>query len=127
MRRLAACFVLLGLLFAAPAADAAGLSVKRARSAAYKLTYKVGVADGASYALAGHCKRKSARRVDCWGALIYSDDSAAAQRIKVVKGRRVRATRYGKIHTGSLREGGGRSGANDQWAVCTSGGFCVGS
>ena len=126
MRRLAACLAILGLLAGVPTADAA-LSVKRARSAAYKLTYKVGVADGAAYALAGHCKRRSANRVDCWGALIYSDDTAAAQRIRVTKGRRVRARRYGRVYSGSLSEGGGRSGANDQWAVCTSGGFCVGS
>ena len=127
MRRLAVCLTLLGLLLAAPAAEAAGLSIKRARSAAFKLTYKVGVAEDAAYALAGHCKRKSARRVDCWGALIYSDRSAAAQRIKIVKGRKVSAKRYGRIYTGSLSEGGGSSGANDQWAVCTPGGFCVGS
>ena len=128
MRRLTGCLLVLGLLFGASTAEAGGLSIKRARTAAYKLTQKVGVANGASYALAGYCRRKSARRVDCWGALIDSDGSAAAQRIRVTKGRKVRATRYGRVYTGTLTDsGGGRGGANDEWAVCTSGGFCVGS
>ena len=127
MRRLTDSLLVLGLIFGVPAADAGGLSIKRARSAAYKLTYKVGVQDGASYALAGYCTRKSTRRVHCWGAIVDSDGSASAQRIKVVKGRKVRATRYGRVYNGTVTDSGGGGGANDEWSVCTSGGFCVGS
>ena len=103
------------------------MSVKRARTAAYKLTRKAGERVGASYALAGYCKRKSRRRVNCWGAVIYSDGSAEAQRIKVVKGRKVRTKAYGRVLSGNLTEGGGGGGASDEWAVCSPGGFCVGS
>ena len=127
MRRLALCVLVLAFFTAASTAEAAGLSVKRARSAAYALTKRVGTAEGASYAAAGYCKRRSARHVNCWGAIVFSDGTAAAQRIKVVKRRRVKAARYGRVYTGTVTDSGGGGGANDEWAVCTSGGFCVGS
>jgi hypothetical protein len=130
VRRLVACLLALGLLLGTAAADAnaASLSVKRARTAAYKLTRKIGAREGASYALAGYCKRKSSRRVNCWGAIIFGDGSAVAQRIKVVRRRKVRASVYGRVLSGNLTDdGGGGGGANEEWAVCTPSGQCVGS
>ena len=129
MRRFVACFLAFGLLFAVFTVEAqAALSIKRARLAAYNLAKKVGEQDGASYVFAGYCKRKTANRVNCWGALIYDDGTAAAQRISVVKGERVKARRFGGVVSGSLTEGGDSGGgANDEWAVCSPNGFCVGS
>ena len=131
MRRLVACSLTLGLLLGIIGLEAQAaerLSIKRAESAAYNLTRKVGEQEGAGYALAGYCKRKSATKVNCWGALVHDDGTAAAQRITVAKGRRVKAKRYGSAITGDLSgsgyEGGGVS---DEWAVCSPSGFCAGS
>jgi hypothetical protein len=132
--RLAAGVIAVGFLFGTVSVEsmAAGkLSIKSARKAAYKLTRKVGAREGAVYALAGYCKRKSARKVRCWGAIVFADGSAAAQRILVTRKRgKVKARRYSKIYEGTLTDDGGSGasgGTSDEWAVCTSGGFCVGS
>ena len=130
MRRLTVCLLAFGFLLGTSAAEAgaASLSIKRARTAAYKLTRKIGAREGASYALTGYCKRKSSRRVNCWGAIIFADGTAAAQRIKVVKRSKVRAAVYGRVLTGNLTDdGGGGGGTNEEWAVCTPSGQCVGS
>jgi hypothetical protein len=128
--RLAASVLVAALAFGIVAVDVASahkLSIKRARKAAYKVTRKVGEQRGAVYALAGYCKRKSKHRVNCWGAIVFADGGAAAQRIKVkLRGHKAKARRYGKVFTGTITGDAG-SGGSDEWAVCTPDGACVGS
>lgn len=124
------CVALLGALFAAlpVTASAHTLSKSRARSKAYALARQVGTREGAAYAIAGFCKRKSAHRVDCWAGIIWSDQSGAAQRVKVVlKGGKVRARRYGTVYRGSVGERqSGQSGG--EWAICgIHQSVCIGS
>ena len=110
------------------AASAHTLSKKRAAKAAYGLARSVGAREGAVYAVAGYCKRKSAHRVDCWAGIIWGDLSGAAQRVKVVlRGRKVRAARYGTVYQGSVGErDSGQSGG--EWAICgIRQSVCIGS
>ena len=109
-------------------ASAAKLSKKRAVKAAYKLARRVARREGAVYAVAGYCKRRSARRFNCWAGIIYANYYGAAQRVSVVKrGGKVRARRFGRIHRGYVGEReSGESGG--EWAVCgIRSSVCVGS
>jgi hypothetical protein len=112
----------------APAASAHTLSKKRALGKAYALARSVGTREGAVYAIAGYCKRRSPHRVDCWAGIIFADSTGAAQRVKVtLEGRRVRAARYGRIYSGDVGER--RSGqSGQQWAICgIRSSVCIGS
>jgi len=93
--RLSVCVLATGLAFGTVAGEAAAssrLSITRARRPHTRSRAR---SEGASYALTGYCVRKSARRVPCWGAIIWSDGSAAAQKILVTKkAGKVQARRY---------------------------------
>ena len=124
------CVALAGALFAALPlqASAHNLSKKTARAKAYRLARQVGTKEGAVYAIAGFCKRKSAHRVDCWAGIIWSDLTGAAQRVKVVlSGGKVHARRYGTVYSGSVGERqSGQSGG--EWAICgIHSSVCIGS
>ena len=109
-------------------ASAAKLSKKRAVKAAYKLARRVAKAEGAVYAVAGYCKRRSARRVNCWAGIVWANGYGAAQRVSVVKrGGKVRARRFGRVYRGYV--GGRDSGESEsEWAVCgIRSSVCVGS
>ncbi len=129
IRQLLALIACLGLLAGfAGEASAAKLSKKRATKAAYAVAQKVGAAEGAAYAFAGYCKRRSSRKVICWAAIVWSNRYGAAQRVSVVReGGKVRARRFGKIYRGYV--GGRRSGqSGGEWAVCgIRSSVCVGS
>jgi hypothetical protein len=126
----------LTLIAAVPAADVASahkLSRKRAVKAAYKLTNKLAVQDGAQYAFAGRCKRLSAHRFRCWGAIVWTDYNGydyygAAERIRVrLKGGKVRARRYGHVYSGPIGDTGASTGSSE-WAICgIHQSVCIGS
>ena len=112
----------------AGSASAHTLSKKRAAKSAYALARSVGAKEGAVYAIAGYCKRRSAHRVDCWAGIIWGDQSGAAQRVKVVlRGGRPRASRYGRVYSGNVGErSSGESGG--EWAICgIRSSVCIGS
>lgn len=116
------------VLALAGTASAHTLSKKRAARAAYALAQKVGANEGAVYAIAGYCKRRSAHRVDCWAGIIWSDNSGAAQRVKVVlRGGKARASRYGRVYSGNVGDrSAGESGG--EWAICgIRSSVCIGS
>jgi hypothetical protein len=132
--RLTLCLVLslalVGGAAATPVATPASakLSKKRAAKAAYRLARKVGKREGAVYAIAGFCKRRSARRVECWAGIIFSNYYGAAQRVRVtLRHGKVRAKRHGKVYRGYVGEREqGESGG--EWAVCgIHQSVCVGS
>ena len=107
---------------------AASLTLTRARTAAYSLARSVGAQEGASYAIAGYCKRRSANHVNCWAAIIFANYDAAAQQVSVTRSRgKVRARKFGRIYTGNI----GPKPANEstgEWAVCgIRSSVCVGS
>jgi hypothetical protein len=134
--RLAVLVVLCGVALAmlpasAPAGDASAarsLTLTRARTSAYSLTRRIGAANGAVYAVAGFCKRASANHVNCWGAIVFDNYDAAAQRISVTKrGSRVSARVFGRVYTGNI---GAKppSSSGGEWAVCgIHQSVCVGS
>jgi hypothetical protein len=110
-------------------ASASTLSKSRAQKAAFGLVKRLGRQKGAALWYAGLCKRKSASRVDCWGALMDSDYNGAAQRIKVTRsGGQVRASRYGKIYYGSLADEAPQHSSGGEWAICgIHQSVCIGS
>jgi hypothetical protein len=126
---------LAGVGTAVPAAPSAGdassaraLTLTRARTAAYNLARHRGAAAGAVYAVAGFCKRQSTNRVNCWGAVVFANYDAAAQRVAVRKhGSRVTATTFGRLYTGNIgQKPASQSGG--EWAVCgIHQSVCVGS
>jgi hypothetical protein len=112
----------------ASSASARGLSKKRAAKAAYRLARKVGKREGAVYAIAGFCKRRSARRVECWAGIVFSNYYGAAQRVRVtLRHGKTHARRHGKVYKGYVgRQEQGESGG--EWAVCgIHQSVCVGS
>jgi hypothetical protein len=111
-------------------ASAATLSKRRAERAAFRLAKKVGQEGGAVVWWAGHCKRKSARKFVCWGAVVDGNYDGAAQKIKVTLRRgKAKARRVGKIYYGNVgEEYQQHSGNGGEWAVCgIRQSVCVGS
>jgi hypothetical protein len=129
LRRLLVLPLCLALIGAAP--EALGSSVltrTRAVRAAYRLAQSVGAQQGAVYAIAGFCKRKSSKHVNCWAGIVWSDYSGAAQRVSVtLRGGKVRAQRFGRVYTGQLgQQQSGESGG--EWAICgIHSSVCIGS
>lgn len=131
MRRFRPLALTLGVALLVCSAEASGSSVltkKKATRAAYRVAQTVGAQEGAVYAIAGFCKRRSAARMTCWAGIVWSDYSGAAQRVAVrlVDGR-IRAQRFGRIYTGQLDEQeSGESGG--EWAICgIRSSVCIGS
>ena len=129
--RFAALCAALALCAGLVTADTASafLGKKTAQRAAFKVAKKAALANGAAVWWAGKCKRRSANKVVCWGAIVYSNYDGAAQKIVVTKRRgRVRARRAGRVYSGNLRdEARGQSGGGE-WAVCgIRQSVCVGS
>jgi hypothetical protein len=107
---------------------AAALTLTRARTAAYSLARSVGAQEGAVYAVAGFCKRRSSSHVNCWAGIVFANYDAAAQRVSVTRvGRRVRARRFGRIYTGNIgQKQSSQSGG--EWAICgIHSSVCIGS
>lgn len=82
-------------------------------------------ANGAVSYVAFGCRRSSQRSGVCWGGVIYGDNSACAQQVKVKKSRRGRISgrRYGRIVCGDLpadSDGDGKvgSGSGEGTAIC---------
>ena len=131
MRRRHLLLLPLCLALTATAPEALGSDVltgKRAVRAAYKLARSVGEQQGAVYAIAGYCKRKSAKHINCWAGIVWSDYSGAAQRVSVtLRDGKVRAQRFGRVYTGQLDEQeSGESGG--EWAICgIHSSVCIGS
>jgi hypothetical protein len=126
------CLALMGgASAAAPIAGAASAKVltkKRATKAAYKLARRVGKQQGASYAFAGFCKRRSAHRVECWAAIVFGNGDGAAQRVRVtLRHGHVKAKRHGKVYEGNVGQRQ-QSESGSEWAVCgIHQSVCVGS
>lgn len=132
LRRLAVLLTCAGLLAAFGAAEAAPAKVltkARATRAAYQLAQQIGYAEGAVYAVAGYCKRRSAYRFTCWAGIVWSDYSGAAQRVAVrMRGKRVTATRFGRVYTGNLGGGQESGQSGGEWAICgIHQSVCIGS
>jgi hypothetical protein len=131
LRVLAVSLIAVATLTAATLnASAATLSKHRAEKAAFRLVKKVGKEGGAAVWWAGRCKRKSARKFVCWGAVVDNNYDGAAQKIRVTLRRgKVKAKRVGKIYYGNVAdEYQQHSGNSGEWAVCgIHQSVCVGS
>ena len=131
LRLLAVSLVAAATLTAATVdASAATLSKHRAEKAAFRLVKRVGQKGGAAAWWAGLCKRKSARKFVCWGAVVDSNYDGAAQKIRVTfRHGKVKAKRVGKIYYGNVAdEYQQHSGNGGEWAVCgIRQSVCVGS
>lgn len=129
LNRLLALPLCLVMVVSTPGAlGASVLTKKRAVRAAYRLAQSVGAQEGAVYAIAGYCKRKSAKHINCWAGIVWSDYSGAAQRVTVtLRGGKVRAQRFGRVYTGQLdQQDSGESGG--EWAICgIHSSVCIGS
>lgn len=116
---------------AAGATDASAsrtLSASRARQAAYGVAQRVGAQEGAVYAVAGYCKRRSAKRVSCWAGIVFDDYTGSAQQVMVtLVGTKVRARRVGRVYTGSVGERQSEQ-SGGEWAICgIRSSVCIGS
>jgi hypothetical protein len=131
LRLLAVSLIAAAMLTAATVdASAATLSKRRAEKAAFRLVKKVGQQGGAVVWWAGHCKRKSARKFACWGAVVDGNYDGAAQKIRVTfRHGKVKARRVGKIYYGNVSEEYQQhSGKRGEWAVCgIRQSVCIGS
>ncbi len=110
-------------------ASAHTLSKRRAQKTAFRLVEKIGKANGAALWYAGVCRRKSAHKVSCWGAVVDYNADGAVQRIVVtLRGGKARARRVGKIYYGNLYEESQQHSSGGEWAVCgIHQSVCIGS
>ena len=110
---------------------AAKVSTGAAKKAAYGVAKRVGERDGAVFAVAGHCSRKSSDHVVCWGAVVYPDNSGCAQQVSVKRRRgKLSARRSGRSYCGDLSEEAEQNSgsSNNEWAICgIRQSVCVGS
>ena len=109
-------------------ASAKVLSKKRAAKAAYRLARKVGRREGAVYAIAGFCKRRSAHRVECWAGIVFSNYYGAAQRVRVtLRHGKTHAKRHGRVYKGYVGQQE-QSESGGEWAICgIHQSVCIGS
>jgi hypothetical protein len=113
--------------------DVASAKVSKgsAERAAYRLAKKLGQQSGAVLWAAGHCKRKGANHVVCWGAVVYPDYEGCAQQVSVRRsGGKLSARRVGRRYCGDVSdeaEQNSGSGSGD-WAICgIRQSVCIGS
>jgi len=119
---LAALALLATAVMADVAAAKGGLGIRKARSVTLEVAQRAAIEAGYDEAYAGGCKRRSKRKVVCWGAIVKGN-YGAAQKVRVTKKRgKIRAKRFGRVVEGQIR---GES--KEEWAVCTPDGACVGS
>jgi hypothetical protein len=130
-RWLAVLVLALAASLAATDVASAKLSKGSAERATYRLAKRVGQQGGAVLWAAGYCKRKSADRVVCWGAVVYPDYEGCAQQVSVRKsGAQLSARRVGRRYCGDVSDeaeqnSGSRSG---DWAICgIRSSVCIGS
>lgn len=113
--------VFAGVVVVAPVAGAHTLSKGAALRKTSSVARSVALSEGASYYLAGGCKRLSRHAVRCIGAVLESKDYGCAQRVRVSfvgQTRRLRAVRYGGVVCGDPSEDESVGGGGSSPAIC---------